>query len=566
VDLEIPWDVYTFLGNEFQIPEDLDSIPELEGQVFAQSRTGFPTTVIYPDTDWDRYLDEIKNHQSTEYHNQSGWNLRSGHAPSVFSVDGIRSNMKTQKEIASLPKNEEAFWDAFEIVYEGLCDAGCWGFERLTEREAWCGSDCGYLQAINMHSSIGAFLSKVGDTKNRGMFNAAEFLIDICRWDYERTSSKTEPMLAWVSKSSLKDARMPLEKIAEGKLRVFQAQPLPVSITGRLLIGDFIARFMKANKQGGFVGIIGFVMSRGGWHELLRDLSDDFQIDEVDSGDVSKWDKNWLNFWHWILCLLLAMLCNNQTHADEIFRHYDRVIRSPTHLAILGLMYVLLKGQPSGDIATIVFNTIIQWMMYAYAYCRVAPKEFHNYRDMSKALRLKCGGDDSVSALSTAMRSWLGGEKWSNVVAATFLEAGWTIILVTTPLTGIEFMGYHTIVADLGEEGVFHIPVLPLRTILAINEWAKRGKNSDVPQPVKMLSRYYACAEKSFPLLWSDDPKAREFVKIAWRWLLRQRAKYWDSPIKEIRDTARGIPTPRDLAQLYFRTPPSLASIMQRLE
>jgi hypothetical protein len=556
----VPWDVYIGLGNKFLPATETDSVPEIKEQTFARAETGFPTTNIRKDDDWDVFLNECYDILCIS---EAAWTLRGAQAPSVFDVAGIRKNLESQQKKCGIIKNMEAFDDGFLIVLEALVDAGCNGFRELSEREAWCGSDDGMLQPMNMRTSLGALLSRMGRSKQIGMENAGAFIIEICRYDKRMTADLEGPMVGWLSKTSLKDARLGIDKLAEGKMRIFQAQAMPVTVTGRQLLGDFLARFMRACKDGGFVGIIGMVMARGGWHELLRDLSFDFSVDEVDSGDVSKWDKDWLHFFHWMLCLLMACLAGTEDLAQQIARHYDRVVRSPTHLAIVGLIFILLKGQPSGDVATIVFNTIVQWFMYAYAYCTLVPKEFRNYKDMQANVRLKLGGDDSVSCLSSNMRGFLAGRSWPDHVAAIFAEPGWKIILVTTPLSGIEFMGYHTIVADCGASGKWHIPVLPFTTIQSINEWMKKGKRGGTPDAVRSLARYYASVEKSFPLLFSKDRMHRRYARLTMTWLDRIRKKYWDSPNEEIRNAARGIPTLMSLAQLYFPVPIPMHNLLK---
>lgn len=595
--MEIPWSIFDFLGCKFSRPEGLESVPELSGLVFGQSPTGFPVSAIKPDSDWENFLFETVQHQMSNNYctkgsatlpldalflgedsvDESAWPLRGGQLPTPFNLGVVKGNMKQYREKARLEflegKNVKFFDGAMEIVLEACLDNDMGGFTYLSEYETWFGTQDGSLGPLNMKTAIGALL-KLGDSKEEGFRNAPTFMLEITRLDKERTISE-EPMLAWPSKYSLKDARLAIEKIAAGKGRIFQAQSMPVATTGRWLIGDFVGRFMKASKTGKFPSIIGFVLSRGGWHELLKDLSFGWTVDEQDSGDASKWDKNWLNYWHYLICCLLANLCGDEEHARRIFRHYDRVIRSPAFLTITGWLISLTKGQPSGDIATIVFNTLGQWFMYAYAYCSVAPPNFWTFRDMEQNCRVRLGGDDSVSCLSKHMRAWLANPyypeieplNWQDRITTSFAHSGWEVILVSGTLEEIEFMGYNTILVDYEAEGygAWHLPALPLRTVMSINEWWKRAKTNLTPLPVKQLARYYACVEKAFPHIWSSDPVGRDFFREAWTWLERNKNTYRDNPCVEIQSAARGIPTIRDIANVYFPVPVPQALIHEQI-
>jgi hypothetical protein len=145
---------------------------------------------------------------------------------------------------------------------------------------------------MNLKTSIGALLNKLGRNKEIGLSKHLDLLFEMHDDDWEHLVDLKQPVYAWFSKMSLKDARMDIAKVAEHKGRLFEAQAMPCSLSGRRLLGDFIRRFMRACRNGGFVGVIGLVFSRGGWHECLKDMSDGFSIPDQFNADASKWDKN----------------------------------------------------------------------------------------------------------------------------------------------------------------------------------------------------------------------------------------------------------------------------------
>ena len=561
--LEIPLQYYRFLDAKFTKPVG-EVVPELDGLVIAQTVTGYPVSVIREDDEYLTFLAEgnVEKIQCAQAPRvpEANWSLRGGQSPTPFNLRVLRKNLETLKQPGELRLNQISFDGAMSIMIEELTEKGCSGFKELTEQEALVGTPDGALNPLNMKTAVGACI-KLGDSKERAYENAPGLMVEMQRDDYDSIINFERRPYAWFSKTSLKDARLDDEKISQDKGRIFQAQSTPVSVTGRRLIGDFLARFARACKRGGFFGVIGFILSRGGWHELLSELTERFEelrVKEVFPGDVSKWDKNWLHFWHWMLMELLGTLASSETHAERINRHYDRVIRAPTLVAILGLIFVMTKVQPSGDIATIVFNTIVLTFQYVMAYCEVAPKEFWSARECFGNMTLKAGGDDSISTLSTQMRSWLGhaGLRWPDFIKTVFLRSGWTIVLEETTLMNAEFMGYgSTLATDPQTTGVKFLPALPLNTTMSINQWFKISKNRDVPEMTKFIMRYSAAAEKAFPHIFSQDPDAQEYVKIAWGWLRKIQQEYWEDPCPLVQSAARGIPSISAISELYFGYP-----------
>lgn len=559
--LRIPTDWYRFLGAKFEKPVDC-GVPEVGDLVIAQAKTGYPVSVIREDQEYLKFCFESgrERRKSPEGANsvlEAGWQLRGGQSPTHFNLNVLRKNLEKLKQPCSLGFKEEVFYGAFEIMYEELCDKGCSGFKELTEYEALYGLADGSLNPTNMKTSVGACM-KMGESKEVARENNPGLYLEIQRDDYDAIDERDREALAWISKTSLKDARLDDVKLAEGKGRIFQAQNYAVSFTGRKLIGGFIGKFMDACKRGGFFGVIGFVLSRGGWHELLAELTNDWEEDRMITypGDVSKYDKDWLYHWHMVLLWLLALLCGDAELTRKMTKHYDRVLHSPTMLAIVGLIIMLSKGQPSGDVATIVFNTIILTFNYVMAYCMVAPKECWNARECFGNMILRAGGDDSITTLSSQMRAWLGrGGTWPDVVRQIFSSSGWTIVLEEKSLIDAEFMGYGSTLADDPETGLMFLPALPLNATMSIDQWYKFKKKSELPEMVKFIARYSAGAEKAFPHMWSRDPDARDYVKIAFGMLRRVRLQYWDDPCPEIRKAARGVPSIAALAELYFGYP-----------
>lgn len=555
------------------ITDSAEVIPELKGMAFARAPAGFPVARIHPDEKWDRFLDEGMLQESA-------WTLRGGQAPTPFTSAVLRKNLVTYQQPAVEETCVDLLFPAAEIFVEGLVSQGC-QFKELSAMEAWLGSNDGSLEAINMSTSMGDVFSKLGTDKNIGVKFNGSYLGDLCEEDYASVCGPDDvPMYVWNSKMSLKDARLPMENVAVnvldgtgGKGRVFQGEALPYVITGRRLIGGFIGNYMKASARGSFVGIVSMILVRGGWDRLVRDLvevDDSADIDNVEvfCGDLHKQDKNWLFRNHWWLCLIVGSLASSPEHARRIWRHYERIPYSPVMITIYGFICLLTKGHASGDIATVIFNSMWTILCYICVYLKFSPKEFWFYKDFDSNLRLKALGDDSASVLSTAMRSWLAMQNttYEAEVIDMFARNNWEIDLAKKTINNIDFVG-HTSVRAVTSHGVVYLPALPLRVVQSINEWMKELKKKEQPvyKEVADISRYHASVERSFPWLWSEDPIAKKYFCLVHAWETHWKHKFMESSIPEVVAAARGVPSLEELADLYFGWKMSRAEIMERM-
>jgi len=551
------------MGARFWKPKEDELIPETKGLAFLQTSAGYPVSKIVGDREWEQFLNETSQ-------NESAFAPRGMYEPTVFNTRVLNKNLvpySTQAALVTESLAKKKFVAA-EMLVEGLISVGCDKHRELSMSEAWLGSNDGRLERLEMSTSMGAIFSKLGEDKKRGMIYHGDYVIPLCDADYDMVSDFDMPLYVWLSKMSLKDARLPVEKVMEDKGRVFQAGAIVSTITGRRLIGDFIGKFMEACATGTFIGIISMVLVRGGWHRLMEELGeaveDDIALElkKVFNADLTKMDKNWLREQHWWCALIVGSLASNVDHARKISRHYERVSCSPTLVTIYGWVLMLTKGQPSGDIATVIFNTMVLVLIYMLAYVRVVPEQFHFFADFDQNLRLKALGDDSASCLSSHMRRWCAdaGISYHELIVDTFKQQNFEITLEEKTLGTIDFVGHTTIVAHIGRRK-FLLPALPERVVLSINEWRKKLQNADVYEEIANLSRYHASVERTFPYLWSDNQMMKDYFRLCWKWEQEKKRQYLLSPVAEIRANAKGVPTLRELAELYFGEYVSLAEI-----
>ncbi len=538
--------------------QPLANVPEcLQGIAIGRSETGFPVSQIRSDTAWVQFLRE-----SVDMKKELQWDYAGGQSPAIFTLKALEKQLECYQKKAGAPTDWEAFDDASVMLQDALMtEIG--SIEELTLQEAVFGTDDGRLAGLPLDTGSGFGLSKLSP-KKLGLFeNHLDYLMELVEEDHRRVGDDTAPLWAWASKGSLKDARIDIEKLSRDKSRLFTGANTIVSINGRRYVGDFVARFMKRCADGGFFGIVSLVLARGGWHELMRDLTDNFTRDLIYDFDVARWDKDFVRLIHYHLFQAICSLAPPDL-AKRIWRHYERVVWGPCFVTMIGILFYCFRGMMSGDVATVVINTLAQALVYMYLFCKNVPKDMRTYQNFRVSMTGKFLGDDSALTLQPMFERMLD-RPFTEEVINVFGEFGWTVESPRSPagpvaLTGdFTFVGHMNIWAEVPTvTGLkrYCLPVLPFNVVLSINEWRKLTRNLDVPEKVRDLARYYAAFERAFPYLWSKNPEEREFPRIAYKFLSDKRQQYRVHANEQVRKVAIGIPTLVDIVELYF--PPGI--------
>jgi len=553
------------MGVKFAPPKV--QLEELEGLSIAQTSAGFPTSAIREDSEWNSFVQEDDYLSENVMKKEIHWTLTGGQVPTAFNEAALRKQLSRYRTIAGYARNTDAFEQATGMLTDCLVSE-IGPIRELSRHEAVFGSDDGRLAMIPFGTSNGLGLSKLSGDLFGLVENHLDWFLYLIDEDDRRVRDASAAMWVWPTKTSLKDARLPVEKVATseaqpvGKARVFNGASKITSINGRRYIGDFIGKFMERCAKGGFIGIVSLVLARGGWHDLMKDLTDNFTREKIYDFDIKWFDKDFIREFHFRVLLAIAMLAGKQ-HARNIMRHYERVAFSPTVITIFGILFYCARGMPSGDIATVIINTLAQLLVYMYLYCKSIPEsmpELLTYNEFKNNLTLKLLGDDSTSTLNPMYEAMLN-RPYIDLVQEAFGEFGWTTEMPRDPPThttltsDFTFVGHKCVAATVPTRtGIrtYMLPALPFPVVLSINEYYKLSKDRDVPEAVRFLGRYYASWERAFPYLFSKDPVEQAYVRHAYTWLQRQKARYRDHPNEAIRKTVSGMPTLRDLVNLYF--------------
>jgi len=230
---------------------------------------------------------------------------------------------------------------------------------------------------------------------------ADEYLTKICDLVEEAESllkNGTRPV--FIYSDALKDETRPVEKVREGKTRMFSGCPFILLILFRKYFGMFQDEFFHMNIDVG--SAIGVNPYSEDWHLLARKLLffGDKDFKNIGAGDYSKFDcseqPEVLQQILWIINLwyndsendnnIRTLLWYEITHSRHIF--YNEY-------------YEWCNGMPSGNPMTAIINT-----MYNQIAFRVAWSETPSYKnglvgmsDFSKFIYVCALGDDNIFAV-----------------------------------------------------------------------------------------------------------------------------------------------------------------------
>jgi len=188
------------------------------------------------------------------------------------------------------------------------------------------------------------------------------------------------------------------------KLRTFTAAPVHFTVFLVMLCLDFNNKFYESHNQTwSAVGMTKFYRGFDTLYMRLTKNVDDqfvrnaFELDceEYDSRLIKKWFVSIMRFRYlcFLICYQIAYI------ADRLRYAYTWIVYSIMVLT-RGELVMKTGGNPSGSANTIVDNTLILYMAFAYAWYRLAPPEACTYEDFQKHVVAALCGDDNTYCTS----------------------------------------------------------------------------------------------------------------------------------------------------------------------
>lgn len=389
------------------------------------------------------------------------------------------------------------------------------------------GYDVDGYKALEMDSSPGLPWKKsrpVGEVGKKYLFN--EYLdLDTGRKLYSMGSDLWQavvltlrqlrdgirPPSLWVH--CTKDERRKMEKIRAVNTRIFTMAPVHITLACRALTLHFTAAFYR--NMGKSYSAVGVDPHSDKWTIFMQKMA---QVSTVGGdGDYGKYDgtldpdlimdaMNLIADWtmsHWA----------SNTHTYNGYFIYtgdgDNIFFSPEQyrraLGILGVEFThttqivfdvihrKVQGNPSGNVLTVVLNTIVGAMYLRLAYLELRKEEdknsfssergisFPSLRDYDRDVKDWIYGDDNLYAISPTITHWFNPQRLSQYFARygiTYTTADKSgVEQVLKPLSALRFLkrGWRR---DEDYPQVFRAPI-DVDTIYELTNWIRECPNED---------------------------------------------------------------------------------------
>jgi len=132
---------------------------------------------------------------------------------------------------------------------------------------------------------------------------------------------------------------------------------------------------------------------------------------------------------------------------EQRLKVYYRNLINTMVLTSEGVLVLKTGGNPSGSVNTISDNTLILYMLLAYAWIMLAPLSFLSYADFDEHLALALCGDDNTWTVSDEALVFFNArsviEVWKGIGVTTTTDC-----LDPRPLDELDFLSAHTVYID----------------------------------------------------------------------------------------------------------------------
>nr|WKV33138.1 MAG: RNA-dependent RNA polymerase [Riboviria sp.] len=188
----------------------------------------------------------------------------------------------------------------------------------------------------------------------------------------------------------LKDELRPVDKVDQGKTRLFNIAPVDFTIATRMYMMDFIMAFYAKNNDN-FFSAVGMNPESYEWTKLydhLREVSNDaiggdFKcFDGTIPGELIMMVARIINFWY-------ADTEENQNVRTTLFMEILHTLQLCENC-----VYCTHQGNPSGNPLTVILNTIVNLIYLLLAWLRIYPDK--TIEDFFQWVRATAYGDDNL--------------------------------------------------------------------------------------------------------------------------------------------------------------------------
>jgi len=295
------------------------------------------------------------------------------------------------------------------------------------------------VSRLDMSSSSGCPFNEEFVHK-RELFDGDPKIKEWLESDFDRLA--WDPLWTTVFSSSLKEELRPLEKIAENSIRTFAAGAVDATVHGNRLFVDMNEKMYGAHLVS--ASTIGMTPLKGNWDKLFKKLNafhNGYALDE------SQYDSSIREFLMWA-CAKFRWSCLrdlDRTPANlQRIKTYYRNLVNTLILTPEGVLILKKLGNPSGSVNTVTDNTLILYMLMAYAWIKTASIEMRSYQNFEIHTAKALLGDDNTWTVSDRAHVFYNGrtviEVWKSVGVTTTTDS-----LEPRLPEDLDFLSAHTV-------------------------------------------------------------------------------------------------------------------------
>lgn len=189
------------------------------------------------------------------------------------------------------------------------------------------------------------------------------------------------------------------KKLLEDNGRVIVSAPFDVQVAGARLFGPMNNAIYGSARKHQIPCTVGLSKFYRGWHQLYNRLWRSGKFRKGLELDYTNYDGTCtLREFECVMNLRFGLLrANLQTsHMKEAFKRYYTDIVYTKMVLDNGEVVMKHLGNPSGQVNTIVDNSIINEFRWYYTWCCLVDEEYHNLDSFNQHCELLTCGDDSV--------------------------------------------------------------------------------------------------------------------------------------------------------------------------
>jgi len=274
---------------------------------------------------------------------------------------------------------------------------------------------------LNLSASAGYPWNLCRETASKKQFYSLDTSQEFVNTYWQQLAGENPPAVFWTN--NVKEEIRPVEKILVNKLRTFVGGPVEHIHACTRLFGDMNDKFYRSANVGIHWSFVGGTKFYKGWQVLFKRLNkhpNAFELDE------SEYDASLFREAMYSMALfrwnMLSSECRTPDNKRRIWNAYVEIVDSVI-VAPDGEVIHKNTGNPSGSANTIVDNTVILFMLLAYAWLTLCPEDFVSYQSFMENVEAALNGDDNTWTCSDLVVPWFNAEAVSKI---------WSSLGVTT--------------------------------------------------------------------------------------------------------------------------------------